>query len=251
MFPTLQIGPVALQTPGLILILGIWLGLSAAEKHAPRFGIEPDFLYKTVLIALAAGLAGARLAFAAGNLPAFLAAPAALISLTPQMLDLSGGLLAGALAGIIYAWRKKAPAWSMLDALTPGLAVFAIAAALANLASGNAFGAPTHVPWGIALWGEIRHPSQVYELIAAAGTALLIWPRRLAPAPFGAASPVSGALFLTFVIFQSGARLFLETFRGDSILIAGTVRLSQVAAWLVLAVGLAAYNHRPGKPSQL
>jgi hypothetical protein len=45
--------------------------------------------------------------------------------------------------------------------------------------------------------------------------------------------------------------LFLETFRGDSILIAGTVRLSQVAAWLVLAVGLAAYNHRPGKPSQL
>ena len=56
MFPILQIGPLALQTPGLFIIIGIWLGLSTSERFASRFHIDPNQLYNLVLVSLLAGI---------------------------------------------------------------------------------------------------------------------------------------------------------------------------------------------------
>lgn len=36
MYPLLQLGPIAVQVPGLILVLATWLGLSLSEKEAVR-----------------------------------------------------------------------------------------------------------------------------------------------------------------------------------------------------------------------
>jgi prolipoprotein diacylglyceryltransferase len=48
----------------------------------------------------------------------------------------------------------------------------------------------------------------------------------------------AGYRFLYFVALIAGARLFLEAFRGDSVLIGPGIRSVQVAAWAVLAAGL-------------
>ena len=47
-----------------------------------------------------------------------------------------------------------------------------------------------------------------------------------------------GIIFLTFTALTAGARLFLEAFRGDSVLIFGEYRLAQIIVWVVLAVAL-------------
>jgi len=60
------------------------------------------------------------------------------------------------------------PLWPALDALTPGLAAVMIAIGLAHIASGDAFGSPADLPWAIQLWGARRHPTQIYETLAAA-----------------------------------------------------------------------------------
>ncbi len=52
-------------------------------------------------------------------------------------------------------------------------AVMMITLDLANLASGNAYGAPARLAWSIYLWGEWHHPCQIYETLAAAG--VLVW----------------------------------------------------------------------------
>ena len=62
MLPILQIGPFALQTPGLILLIGAWAGLSLAERYAKRFQINPNQLYNLAFIGLIAGILGALLA---------------------------------------------------------------------------------------------------------------------------------------------------------------------------------------------
>ncbi len=36
MLPVIHIGPLAVQTPGLILLLGIWFAMDVTEKHAIR-----------------------------------------------------------------------------------------------------------------------------------------------------------------------------------------------------------------------
>ena len=86
------------------------------------------------------------------------------------------------------------------------------------------------MPWGIDLWNATRHPTQIYELIAALVIFGLLWFRKTDRLP--------GSGFFLFAALTAGARLFLEAFRGDSILIFNGLRLAQIMAWIVLAVSL-------------
>ncbi len=232
MLPILQLGPLALPVPPLVFLAGIWIGLSLSEKYAPRFGVDPSTLYNLVWVGLIAGVLGARLAYVARFPQAFTGNPFGALTPRPVMLDGQAGLLFGFLAALIYGQRKRVPFWPALDAFTPALMVFAAALGLAHLASGSNFGSPTHLPWGIYLWGETRHPTQIYEILAALAIAAAIWPRS------GTANRPTGALFLIFLALTAAAQMVISAFRGDALLLLGGVRLSQVAAWVVLAFSL-------------
>ena len=175
MLPILHLGPLALQLPGLILLLGLWLGLALAERYSSRSGIQPDRLYNLVFLSLVMGL----------------------------------------------------------DVVTPTFAVLAMALGLAHLASGNAFGAPTRLPWGIELWEARRQPAQVYETLGAVAVLYAIWPGRR-----WVSRLLPESNFLIFLTMSSALRLSLEAFRGDSILLPGGLRAAQVAAFFVLAACL-------------
>ncbi len=231
MFPVLQLGPLVLQTAGLVLILSFALGSSLADREARRLGLDAGLVSNGLLLALFAGLFGARLVYVARYLDTYLANPVGIIALNPSALAVPEGLVIGSLAALFYWWAKDLPIRSTLDAVTPLLAFLAIGLGVAHLATGTAYGAPTRVPWAIYLWDDYRHPSQAYEIVAA----LLIFvtfyrARRHKPFP--------GFLFLLWVTLSAAARLFLESFRGDSTLILGGLRAAQVAALAVLLLGL-------------
>lgn len=239
MYPTIQIGPLSLQVPGLVLLIGLWLGLTLSERRARQRGENPGHLYNLVFIALIAGLIGARLSYAVTYPDAFSANPWSLISINPGLLDPFAGALIAAGAAAIYISRKQLPFWRTLDALTPLLAVMAIAIGVSHFASGNAFGKPTDLPMGIQLWGEIRHPSQIYEIILASLTLIAIllidktsW------------SHIPGNTFLTFIALSAFSTIFLEAFRGDSILIGSGLRAAQLYAWVLLAICLFVFAWR-------
>ena len=218
MLPILQVGPFALQLPGLILLAGLWLGINLAERYADRFGVEASELSKLIMVSLLAALLGARLVYALRYLEVFLASPLSLLSLNPGLLDPLGGLACGVLAGWIYTQRKKLPPWGTLDALTPAAAVMAIFLALAHLASGAAFGAETSLPWALELWGAKRHPSQIYEALAAVLILLICWPGRKT----WRQNP-AGIYFLSFVALSAGgAALFGSLPRRQSDLAVGS-----------------------------
>jgi phosphatidylglycerol---prolipoprotein diacylglyceryl transferase len=234
MLPMLQIGPLAVQTPGLVLLAGLWIGLTLAERHAHRRGVEANHVYNLAFLALVVGIIGGRLLYAAQYPQAFMANPISLISLNPGLFDLTAGAGAGLIAALIYGNRRKLPFWSTLDALTPLFAVLMIASALANLASGAAFGTPSELPWAVELWGALRHPVQVYEALGALLIFIIVWPAR-----DGTWFQRPGIRFLTFVALTAAARLFFEFFRGDSFLLPYGLRTAQLAAWVVLALALA------------
>jgi len=192
MLPILQIGPLAIQLPGLLLLAGVWLGTNAVDRQAARLNLPIPTLQNLVLLALAAGVVGARLGYAARYLDVYLENPTGLISLQPAALSPSAGLLTGIIAGWIFGQRKQLPFWRTMDALSPGLAVFSVFLGISHMASGDAFGSPTSVPWAINLWGELRHPSQVYETLAA-GLVLI------AILHAGRMSTGTGATFLVWV----------------------------------------------------
>lgn len=245
MFPILQVGPLAVQVPGLVLLAGLWLGLSLAEAEANRLAkrlpagtpLSGDAIYRLALVTLLTGAVAARLAHALRFIDAYLADPLAFISPNPATLAVPEGVVLGLLAGLVFASRRELPSRPTLDALAPLLAVMAVALAGAHLASGDAYGAPTTVPWRWRLWDEWRHPSQVYELLAALGALAVwgAWRRRGGPAWAG-----QGLLLVAALL--AGARLFLEAFRGDSVPVAGGFRAAQVAAFLVLGASLVVWD---------
>ena len=232
MLPIIQIGPLALQAPGFFLLISLWVAITLTEKSAKRHELSAETLSNLLLIGLVAGVLGARLAYVARYPEAFANNLGSLFSLNPGLLDLSGGIAAAFISALIYGQRKKLQLWQTLDALVPFFGMLAIGLALANAASGNAFGMESDLPWAIELWGAKRHPSQIYELIAAFVTLNLLYP------PKANTQPGSGKNFLTFIAITAGYRLFLEAFRGDSHLIFNGIRSAQALALIILAAAL-------------
>ena len=232
MFPVLQIGPLALPVLGLALLLGVWIGLSlaATRKEAARLRLIPEAVYNLVFIGLVAGLIGTRLAYVAHYLNVYASDPLGVFSLNPATLAPTEGALIGVVVAVGYGAHRKLPLRPTLDALAPAVAVMGVAVAVAHVASGDAFGAAARLPWSVYLWDEYRHPSQIYELIAALGVLGIGWRARTR-------GPFVGFNFLLVVALSAAARLFLEAFRGDSVVIGGW-RAAQVWGLVVLAACL-------------
>jgi prolipoprotein diacylglyceryltransferase len=230
MLPILQLGPLAIQLPGLLLLIGVWIAINLIEKEAPRQGVPPQPLINMIFFSLLAGIFGARMGYALRFIDIYLQDPVGILSLNPSTLAPTEGFAAALIVALVYAQRKKLPLWPTLDSLAPGVAMFALFTGLAHLSSGDAFGAPSTIPWAIELWGMDRHPSQVYEIIAA-GVVFLIINRIKAQSPF------LGFTFLNLVALLGVSRLFLEAFRGDSVIVLGVVRGAQLGS---LAVTLSA-----------
>ncbi|OGO32017.1 MAG: hypothetical protein A2Z16_16830 [Chloroflexi bacterium RBG_16_54_18] len=229
MLPILQVGPAAIQVEGLVLLFGLWVGLTLSEKFCDRRGITSTQLYNLVFFMMIGGLIGARLSFVLRYPEAFIKNPISIISLNPGLLDFWGGLLVAVLVGLAYTQRRQIPILSALDALNPLLAVLMIAVPLSHLASGEAYGKPASIPWGIYLWGMQRHPTQIYGALAGILVLVLLWPARQS---FDQKQP--GEYFFLFMSLTAASALFLEFFRGDSLLILGGIRSKQVAAWGIL-----------------
>ncbi|MBL8078219.1 MAG: prolipoprotein diacylglyceryl transferase [Anaerolineales bacterium] len=227
MFPYLRLGPFLLQMPLLALLLGFWIGSTFIEREAARLGLNKEKINSLISYGLVGGILGARLAYAAQYASVYLANPLGLFSLSTSTLSPVGGFVIGIAAAALYAYRQKLPLRPTLDALTPGLAFLLIAIGVSHLLSGNAYGAPSRVPWMMYLWSDYRHPSQLYEIFLALVVFTIVLPKIIpAHAP--------GVKFVQFIAFTAIARVFLEAFRGDSVLWLDGYRAAQVMGLVVL-----------------
>jgi phosphatidylglycerol:prolipoprotein diacylglycerol transferase len=237
---------MAIQLPGLIILLGIWLGLTLAERFSEKNGVASNTLYNLVFIAMVGGVIGARLSYLIRYPEFFLENPSSIISLNANLFDPVGGFATGLILATIYISRKRLPLWAVLDSLTPFLAVMAVALGLSHLSSGNAYGMESDVLWGIELWGARRHPTQIYETGFAVLILIILWPGW----SFWKNKP-SGLYFLTFTGLSAVARILNETFRADSALLPGGIRIAQLVAWLILGIclyGIYRLNLSPTDP---
>lgn len=238
MFPTINIGPLALQSYGLILLIGLWIGLWLADRLSDPTEISSDILYNSVGISLVAALIGARLVYVMQNFEAFRNDLISILSLNYNLLDPWGAAVTGVLVLIIYLQRSNTQALVYLDTLTPLLATMLIALPLANLAVGSDYGVPVDLPWAINLWGAERHPTQVYQTIFGIG--ILIW---LLITNQNLQNRVPGQVFFDFIALTSLGIILIGAFRAEQNLLFGRFRISQVTAWIVLAISLGASGY--------
>lgn len=232
MFPTINLGPLSIPSPEFIFLLGFWLGSVLAERNAKRFKIDPHLLEKVLWICLLAGLVAARFSYIARASSAFQGNLHSIFSLNPNLLDPVGGFLISAAVGFLYISNQRISLWAFLDSLSPFFAVLAAALSLSNFASGSGFGISTTLPWGLSLWGELRHPVQIYHFISgliALGIILMVKQTD---------QRQSGYTFLLFISLTTGFRLFFSGFQESAILVFGGIRPLQLVYWTILAISL-------------
>lgn len=118
----------------------------------------------------------------------------------------------------------------LLDIVTPGVVVFDMGLALGAYLNGDAFGIPAQLPWSVFLWGEWRHPVQLYELagLALVLVALLIILRRRLR---------MGVTVLTAVVMVACLRILVDGFRADVATIFG-LRVTQLAGVVIAVTAL-------------
>ena len=138
MLPVIQIGPLAIQTAGLILVVGFWLAVEIAGRQGARLSLDSGSIQNAGLYGVLAGIVSARLAYVLQYWPVYRENLLGIVSLNPQTLSPRVGLIVGLLVAAAYLQRKEMPARPLLDAIAPPAALFIAAISLANLASGTA-----------------------------------------------------------------------------------------------------------------
>lgn len=231
MLPILQIGPVALPLPPLLLLVAFWLGGSLSERRAAKHGASPDLLGNLLVYGLIAGILSARLGYLLRFPDAFVRSPASILSTNLDLLDPISGMAGALIFGLVYGQRKTMSFWHTLDALVPFLATLSLGVALANLAAGQAYGLPSDLPWAIDLWGAARHPVQAYQALAAATILLAMLRDR-------GTNVAAGIHFFSFMLLTASAHLMLGAFRAEAELLPNGWRLNQIVAWLGMAAAL-------------
>jgi phosphatidylglycerol:prolipoprotein diacylglycerol transferase len=231
MLPILQVGPLALPTYPLALMLAFWTALAAAARLAVRGGLDGDHLYNAGLYGLVAAVIGGRAAHVIVFWSAYATQPTEIIGLNTRAFLWEPGIVMGIVAAGMYVYRYRLSASSVLDAAAPAVLIGIALAAGGALLDGRALGAPADLPWAIEVWGVRRYPSQLYEAAAAllAAVAALrtggLWVR-------------PGTAAWTALLGWGLGRWLLEPFRAESALLPGGFRLAQVVG---LAVALVAW----------
>jgi prolipoprotein diacylglyceryltransferase len=226
--------------PLFALLIGLWVGLTFIERETVRLKLNKERINSLVFYGLVGGIIFARLGYAAQYASVYISNPFSLLSLNTNTLLPEAGMVFGILIAVIYAYRQKLPFRNSLDALAPGLAFFMIMIGVSHLLSGNAYGAPTRVPWAVYLWSDYRQPTQLYEIFFALVIFMVILSRMIP-------TNVSGLRFIQFIGLSAIARVLIEAFRGDSAILFDGYRTAQVIGLVILVACMAVLRNWEGE----
>jgi prolipoprotein diacylglyceryltransferase len=227
MFPILNVGPLAIQAPGLIILGGIYLALVVIEKQAKFFKLSSNDLSNLIFVYLLSSIVVGRLAYLIKYPSILIENPLSIVSLNPNLIDFLSGMVLSILIALIYMQKKNMNLREVLDAYTIPFLVFLVFFFFAQFSSGNLFGKPSTLPWSIHLWGTTRHPLQLYYVIGLIPIILLaVKEIKTRPGP--------GSLFIKSLAFLTSLVVFLDYFNGDPKNVIGNFNIIQLVAWAIL-----------------
>ncbi len=194
---------------------------------------ELDFKKSIIVlgVAIVAFLIGARLLNILINLGLYIEHPTRIWSLNATGFSEYGGIVGGAIAGLLAAKRLKLDIWRLGDLLAPNLGIGIAVMRIGCYLNGCCFGIETNLPWGVKFpmlsdahlhqlsEGKTSilnvlpvHPTEIYELIAALiGTAIAIVILRKKMTP-GVAILAFAIWFTTFRLLNHFIRVMPNSF---------------------------------------
>ncbi len=238
MLVAIHIGPLALPTYPLLLLLGLYMGLWFGAKVAGRRGLDPNHIYNSGFYAFIAALVAGRLGHVLHFSSAYAGDPLSILSPNLAAFEPLAAAAGAVLVLAFYIRRHKLPLGIVIDVFAAAALMALAFVAAADALNGRHYGVPSTLPWALVQWDVYRHPVQGYELLGILAVLALIWTflDRLR----------TGYVALAAVGGYAAVRLLVDAFRDQPTTIGDGYRLSQVIALVALLLVLvAAYQtHR-------
>jgi prolipoprotein diacylglyceryl transferase len=182
----IDLGPLSIHYYGVLIGVGALLAIALGRRRYAALGGDPDLIDRVGVVAVLAGLLGARLAYVSTHFSDFIERPWAVLFLWEGGLAFFGGLALGVAVGLWYARRLGMPLPATLDAIVPGIPLAQAIGRWGNYFNQELYGTPTTVPWALEVELERRlpqyrefatfHPTFLYEsLLNLCLVGVLLW----------------------------------------------------------------------------
>lgn len=223
---------VSIRWYGIFITAGMLLGITLALREVRRQGENESWYLDMLLLAIPAGLLGARLYYVIFNFSSYETWAAAL-NFREGGLAIHGGVMSAALVAFLYVRYRKVDFWQWADIAAPSLILAQAIGRWGNFFNEEAYGIPTRLPWAMYIANEYRHPAFLYEsLWNIAVFVLLLWMSRR--------RSFRGQIATLYVTLYSVGRLWIEQIRADSLML-GPFKVAQLVSVLLIVLGAYCY----------
>jgi phosphatidylglycerol:prolipoprotein diacylglycerol transferase len=234
MIPEISIGPLTLQTFGLMFALAFIVGGIIVHKRFEELGKPGDWAYEGVFAALAGGLIGARLYWLVENIDSSDGFFSTLFS--GSGLTWYGGAIGGALGVILWAKWRDYLNLKLADVAAPALAAgYAIGRIGCQLSGDGDYGKPWDGPWAMGYPdgvvptppGVTVHPTPVYETLVMGFGAFILWRLR--------DRFRFGILFAIYLVYAGTERFLVEFLRTNETGLLGLTEAQFLSLAMIVA----------------
>ena len=233
MLPQIDLGFIEIQTFGLMLALALIADGLIAARRLRELGKPVDWAYEMTFAAGLGGIAGAKIDWMIQN-PDQAFDGTVLDAVFGPGLVFFGGLLGGALAVCLWAYRRGFLGLQLLDMAAPAIALgYAIGRIGCQLSGDGDYGVASDLPWAMAYpdgtvpTTEEVHPAPIYEALAMGLVTVVLWHWRGRVAP--------GVLFGLYLVIAGVERFLVEIIRRNESVVGGLTLAQLISVGLVVA----------------
>jgi phosphatidylglycerol:prolipoprotein diacylglycerol transferase len=234
----LRVGGLLITWHGVFTALGIaagvWLGVTLAKNR----GFTEDDALNVALVAVPAGIIGARLLFVAENYDLFVGNWIDVLKINEGGISIYGAFIGGALAAIAFGLIKGYPVLRGADAGGLGFVLGLSIGRIGDVINGEHFAKPTEAWYGVvythpnspSFLKDPQHLAVGYELaglLVILGALLVL--RRFFPR--------DGQVFFASIAAYAVLRFFVSYLRLDNQVLLG-LTMAQGIALVLLPIGI-------------
>ncbi|RDW16542.1 prolipoprotein diacylglyceryl transferase [Oceanobacillus arenosus] len=242
----LEIGPLTIYWYGVIIAVGAGLGLWLAMKEADRLGVNKELLIDFIVFAVPIAIIFARIYYVTFEWERYAEGPWwGVFAIWQGGIAIHGAVIGGVLTAIVFARVRKISFWQLADIVAPSLILGQAIGRWGNFMNQEAHGGPIaadsiatfyqvlpdFIMNQMTIDGVTYHPTFLYESTWNILVFILLLLLRRT-------NVLRGEIFLSYIIFYSIGRYFIEGMRTDSLYIVGELRTAQLISILLIIFGI-------------
>lgn len=243
-----ELGPLAIRWYSMLILTGIVVAYLLANREGKRLGLPEDIFADLLLWAFPISIICARLYYVIFEWDYYRVNPGSIIAIWEGGIAIHGALIGAVLTAIIFARKRNVSFWRLADIAAPSIIIAQAIGRWGNFMNQEAHGGevtrefleglflPDFIINQMYIDGAYYHPTFLYESIwNVIGFVILISLRKV--------NLKQGEIFLSYVIWYSIGRFFIEGMRTDSLMFLD-MRVAQMISIALIVVALALFVQR-------